>query len=210
VAEPSVAERGRWHRTARADTHDVIGEDFAGVLAAAQRGDEVAFARLWRDANPPLLRYLSVVSSGDQDDVASETWTSVVRGLSRFHGGEHHWRAWLFATARRRAVDDGRRRARVRDRSVGDGSDLDDLRAVAPAADPAEVVVAHQVVEEALAAIRRLPPLQAEVLMLRLVADLPSDVVAEMVGSTPGAVRVAAHRGLKRVAQELAGTGVTP
>jgi len=63
---------------------------------------------------------------------------------------------------------------------------------------------------EVLAAIRRLPPLQAEVLMLRLVAGLPSDVVAELVGSTPGAVRVAAHRGLKRVSQELAAVGVTP
>ena len=43
----------------------VIGEDFSAVLSAAQRGDEVAYARLWRDANPPLLRYLRVVTSGD-------------------------------------------------------------------------------------------------------------------------------------------------
>jgi RNA polymerase sigma-70 factor (ECF subfamily) len=188
----------------------VIGEEFAGVLAAAQRGNEAAFARLWRDANPPLLRYLSVVSSGDHDDVASETWTSVVRGLSRFQGDENHWRAWLFATARRRAVDDGRRRARVRDRAAGHAGDLDDLAADSAAADPVDLVVAHQSVVEVLAAIRRLPPLQAEVLMLRLVAGLPSDVVAELVGSTPGAVRVAAHRGLKRVSQELAAVGVTP
>lgn len=193
----------------------MIGEEFAGVLAAAQRGNEAAFARLWRDANPPLLRYLSVVSSGEHDDVAAETWASVVRGLSRFQGDENHWRAWLFATARRRAVDDGRRRARVRDRAVGDASDLDGLTADASSAhqsavDPADVVLAHQAVADALAAIRRLPPLQAEVLMLRLVAGLPSDVVAELVGSTPGAVRVAAHRGLKRVSQELAAVGVTP
>ncbi len=187
----------------------MIGEEFAGVLAAAQRGNEAAFARLWRDANPPLLRYLSVVSSGELDDVAAETWASVVRGLSRFQGDENHWRAWLFATARRRAVDDGRRRARVRDRAVGDVSDLDDLTADVPATDPADIVLAHHAVADALAAIRRLPPLQAEVLMLRLVAGLPTDVVAQLVGSTPGAVRVAAHRGLKRVSQELAGAGVT-
>ena len=188
----------------------MIGEDFAGVLAAAQRGNEEAFARLWRDANPPLLRYLSVVSSGDQDDVASETWASVVRGLSRFQGDENRWRAWLFATARRRAVDDGRRRARVRDRAVGHACDLDELGPDARAADPVDLVVAHQAVAEVLAAIRRLPPLQAEVIMLRLVADLPSDVVAELVGSTPGAVRVAAHRCLRRIAQELAVVNVTP
>jgi hypothetical protein len=37
----------------------VIGEDFASVLSAAQRGDQAAFWRLWRDANPALLLYLS-------------------------------------------------------------------------------------------------------------------------------------------------------
>jgi RNA polymerase sigma-70 factor (ECF subfamily) len=193
-------------------TPTVIGEGFAGVLAAAQRGDEGAFARLWRDVNPSLLRYLTVVSSGDHDDVAAETWASVARGLTRFQGDEEHWRAWLFATARRRSVDDGRRRARSRDLAVGSGADLDELcadaRSARPSADPADVVLAHQAVEEALAAIRALPPLQAEVLMLRLVAGLSSDVVAELVDSTPGAVRVAAHRGLKRLSQQLDRTGV--
>ena len=189
----------------------MIGDDFAGVLTAAQRGDEGAFARLWRDANPPLMRYLGVVSRGDRDDVAAETWASVARGLTRFQGDEEHWRAWLVATARRRAVDDGRRRARSRDLAVGTGTDLEQLFADAArsAADPADVVLAHQAVEEALAAIRALPPLQAEVLMLRLVAGLSSDVVAELVDSTPGAVRVAAHRGLKRLSEQLDRTGVT-
>jgi RNA polymerase sigma-70 factor (ECF subfamily) len=195
-------------------TPSVIGEDFAGVLGAAQRGDEGAFARLWRDVNPALLRYLSVVSRGDHDDVAAETWASVARGLTRFQGDEEHWRAWLFATARRRAVDDGRRRARSRDLAVGNGTDLDELcvavRAARPSVDPADVVLAHQAVEEAVAAIRSLPPLQAEVLMLRLVGGLSSDVVAALLDSTPGAVRVAAHRGLKRLAQQLDRTGVTP
>lgn len=71
----------------------MIGADFAGVLAAAQQGDEAAYARLWRDGNPPLLRYLRVVSSGDPEDVAAETWASVVRGLRRFRGEERDWRA---------------------------------------------------------------------------------------------------------------------
>lgn len=195
-------------------TRTVIGEDFAGVLAAAQRGDEGAFARLWRDANPPLLRYLGVVSRGDRDDVAADTWASVARGLGRFQGDEDHWRAWLFATARRRAVDDGRRRARLRDVAVGHVSDLDDLSwdrsGAGQPQDPAEVAVAHDTVDAALAAIRDLPPLQAEVIMLRHVAGLSSDVVAQLVDSTPGAVRVAAHRGLKRLSQEMSRAGVTP
>ena len=188
----------------------VIGENFAEVLAAAQRGNEAAFAQLWRDTNPPLLRYLRVVSSGDVEDVAAETWATVVRGLTRFQGDETGWRAWLFATARRRAVDDGRRRSRERDVPVDDVASLADLPGpTGLAADPADLVMAQDAVDQALAAIRRLPPLQAEVLMLRLVAGLPSESVAQLTGSTPGAVRVAAHRGLKKLAEEMSRAGVT-
>ena len=51
----------------------VIGEGFADALAAAQEGSEAAFSRLWRDANPPLLRYLKVIVADNADDVAAET-----------------------------------------------------------------------------------------------------------------------------------------
>ena len=186
----------------------VIGEDFSAVLSAAQRGDEVAYSRLWRDANPPLLRYLRVVTSGDPDDIAAETWASIVRGLRRFRGDESGWRAWLFATARRRAIDDGRRRSRERDIPVDDISDLIGLEAlVQPSGDPADLVLAQLALDEALQAIRGLPPLQAEVLVLRIVAGLSTETVAALTGSTPGAVRVAAHRGLKRLAGQFTPAG---
>lgn len=186
----------------------VIGEDFSAVLSAAQRGDEVAYSRLWRDANPPLLRYLRVVTSGDPDDIAAETWASIVRGLRRFRGDESGWRAWLFATARRRAIDDGRRRSRERDIPVDDISDLVGLEAlVQPSGDPADLVLAQLALDEALQAIRGLPPLQAEVLVLRIVAGLSTETVAALTGSTPGAVRVAAHRGLKRLAGQFTPAG---
>jgi len=42
----------------------VIGEEFADLLAAAQGGSEAAFSRLWRNANPALLRYLRVIAPG--------------------------------------------------------------------------------------------------------------------------------------------------
>jgi len=63
--------------------------------------------------------------------------------------------------------------------------------------------------ERALALVARLVPLQAEVIVVRVVAGLDVESVARLVGRTPGAVRVAAHRGLRRLAQILAAEGVT-
>ncbi len=61
----------------------------------------------------------------------------------------------------------------------------------------------------AIAAISALPPIQAEVILLRVLAGLDTEAVARIVGRSPGAVRIAAHRGLRRLAQTLAPTGVT-
>lgn len=175
------------------------------MLAAAQAGDEGAFSVLWRDANPALLRYLRVVTPEHSEDVAAETWVQVLRGLRNFTGDESAWRAWLFTTARRRLLD------QVRHRNRHPSEPLDDINALeAPHAPGAEQVAMDNLATEgAIALVSQLPEQQAEVIMLRVVAGLETDVVAEMLGRSPGAVRVAAHRGLKRLAILLSGAGVT-
>ena len=190
---------------ASTETQAVIGSGFGEVLAAAQAGSEAAFSALWRDGNPALLRYLRVVAPGMAEDVAAETWVSVIRGLPGFRGDEAAWRAWLFTTARRRVVDESRRRSRRPE------VPLDDL-AVAGLpglADTADLALENLGTKAAIGAVATLPRLQAEVIVLRVVAGLDYDMVAQLVGRSPGAVRVAAHRGLRRLAGLLAETGVT-
>jgi RNA polymerase sigma-70 factor, ECF subfamily len=183
----------------------VTGEEFAGLLAAAQDGCEAAFSQLWRDANPALLRYLRVIAPGAEEDIAAETWVHVVRGLRSFRGGEQAWRAWLFTTARRRAIDLARQRSRRPE------APLDDLAAaqLPGAADSAEVALEHLSTAAAIALVSGLPRLQAEVILLRVVAGLDTGSVARLLRTSPGAVRVAAHRGLRRLAEITAGAGVT-
>lgn len=188
----------------------MIGEQFETVLAAAQHDSETAFAELWHDANPALLRYLRVLVSDAADDVAAETWVQVVRGLPTFRGNEQNWRAWLFTTARRRAADRARRLARRPTMSLEvlpdlATAELPDLQSP----DAATLALENLDTRAALALVARLPPLQAEVIMLRVVAGLDVDTTASMVGRSPGAVRVAAHRGLRRLAALLSEAGVT-
>lgn len=175
------------------------------MLAAAQAGDEEAFTQLWLDGNAALLRYLRVIAGEAADDVAADTWVHVVRGLPRFRGDEAAWRAWLFTTARRRTIDHARRRSRHPETAIHDlpASEL-------PAsADTADIALEHLSTRAAIALLAGLPPLQAEVILLRVVAGLDTESVARLVGRSQGAVRVAAHRGLRRLAQTLTEAGVT-
>jgi RNA polymerase sigma-70 factor (ECF subfamily) len=61
-----------------------------------------------------------------------------------------------------------------------------------------------------MALIAQLPRKQAEVVVLRTVAGLPVEEVARILRCSPGAVRVNAHRGLRRLAELLTPEGVTP
>jgi RNA polymerase sigma-70 factor (ECF subfamily) len=88
---------------------------------------------------------------------------------------------------------------------------LDDLEPgqMPSAPDAADLALHNLATQRAIALVSTLPPLQAEVIMLRVVAGLDTKAVAELLGRSPGAVRVAAHRGLRRLAGILANAGVT-
>jgi RNA polymerase sigma-70 factor (ECF subfamily) len=51
--------------------------------------------------------------------------------------------------------------------------------------------------------IATLPPDQAEAILLRVVAGLDVAQVADVMGRSPGAVRVLTHRGLKTLAARV-------
>jgi RNA polymerase sigma-70 factor (ECF subfamily) len=187
----------------RPDTGQVIGAAFEARLAAAQAGDEAAFAIVFRDVQPALLRYLRVAAPEAAEDVAAETWLQVITGLPRFSGGETAFRAWLFTIARHRAVDAGRSRDRRRTVPLERSTATEPL-----APDTADVALERITTRAAAALISSLPKDQAEIIMLRVVADLDTHQVARIVGKSPGAVRVAAHRGLRRLAAMMDRAGV--
>jgi len=175
----------------------MLGLRFDDLLERAQSGDPLAFGELWRDAQPMLLRYLRVLAAVDAEDLASTTWMRVIEGLDAFSGNEAGFRRWLVTVARNLYIDQARSAGR---RRVDLYDDLDTLElggAFAP--DPADLVAAKSSTEAAMRLVARLPRPQAELVMLRVVMGLDVADVAEVTGRTPGAVRVAVHRALRRL-----------
>jgi RNA polymerase sigma-70 factor (ECF subfamily) len=181
----------------------MIGPEFPAVLGAAARGDEEAFGRLWRDLQPRLLRYFAVVSRAAAEDLASETWLGVIRGLDRFQGNEPAFRAWVFTIARHEVLDWRRRAARRATEDVP----ITDLTGLAAPDDPEATAMQGFSTRAALAEVATLPADQAEAIVLRVVAGLGVDRVAEIMGKRPGTVRVLTHRGLRRLAERLGNDG---
>jgi RNA polymerase sigma-70 factor, ECF subfamily len=167
------------------------------ALRRARAGDEAGFAELWHDLNPRLLRYLRVRTNGSHEDVAAETWLHVVRDLSSFIGNSDGFRAWLFTLARHRAIDMARAAA-VRPVVLVPDVTETGHQPVSPAAE--SDALERISTARALELVASLPAEQAEMVMLRVVAGLEVAVVAQIVGKSPGAVRVSVHRGLRTLA----------
>jgi RNA polymerase sigma-70 factor, ECF subfamily len=184
-----------------------MSADLDGALSRARSGDDAGFGELWRCLQPRLLRYLRVLGCDDPDDVASETWLQVVRDLHRFSGGAAEFRGWLFTVGRHRAIDAGRARTRRRSSPAAGGFDgLADTQLVE------DQVLDELALHQALRLLASLSRDQAEAVALRVIAGLDNAAVAEILGKSPGAVRVAVHRGLRTLAadprvQALGGPG---
>jgi RNA polymerase sigma-70 factor, ECF subfamily len=170
------------------------------VVERARNGDRDALGMLWRSHHHLLLRYFRGRGASAPEDLASQVWIDVARGLSGFVGDEDDFRRWLFTIARRRHIDALRARSRRPEEATADaGADRHDPAATA-------ALESGDSLERALAMVRRLPDDMAEAVMLRVIADLDVGRVAEIMGRREGHVRVLVHRGLKKLADQLAVT----
>ncbi len=177
----------------------MLGDRFEELLAAAQEGDADAFAEIWRATHPMLVRYLRVQAGSDADDLASQTWLRVMEALTSFVGSEPQFRRWVVTIGRHLHLDHARGRARRPETVVDDVADLE----TGSQPDAAHLVEERMSTDQALRMIASLPAAQAEMVMLRVVLGMEVADVAAIVSKRPGAVRVAVHRALRTLEEQL-------
>ncbi|AWI33106.1 RNA polymerase sigma factor [Streptomyces tirandamycinicus] len=180
----------------------MLGDDaeLTAAVRAAQDGDEDAFRTVYRAVHPRLLGYIrTLVGEAEAEDVASEAWLQIARDLDRFSGDADRFRGWAARIARNRALD----HIRMRGRRPAVGGDETELTGRPAESDTAGEAMEALATGRAMALIAQLPQDQAEAVVLRVVVGLDAKSAAKTLGKRPGAVRTAAHRGLKRLAELL-------
>jgi RNA polymerase sigma-70 factor, ECF subfamily len=173
------------------------------ALRAACRGDETGFVALYRDLQPRLLRYATALVGAEAEDVTAETWLQVARDLRCFRGDLDGFRGWVSTICRNRAMD----WARTRTRRPADPTELDVLARHPDPTDLHGSAVEGMSTRWAMDRILALPRTEAEAVLLRAVVGLDAPTAAKVLGKRPGAVRVAAHRGLRKLARAISDDG---
>ena len=174
------------------------GPAFDDVLTAAQAGAGWAFEVLYRDLSPVVTGYLRLHGAVEPDDLASETFIGVFTGLAGFQGDEEALRSWVFTIAHRRLIDDWRKRSR-RPQVTDDDGDLTAL----PGGDAEDDALMRVGTEDVHRMCAGLPDDQRSVLLLRVLADLTVEQVADVMGRSVGSVKALQRRGLRTLRDRL-------
>ncbi len=165
------------------------GEDVAIDAPRTMRPEELCAVYAER-----VFRFSSMVSRGevDAEDLAQDALERAIRALDSFDSSRGSMSAWLWRIVVRVAADHGRlarRRHLLFDRLVR-------YREEPPSGLENEPQVPAA---ELLAAVRRLPPRDREIIALHYGAGLSYAQVAEALGITPAAAGVAGRRAVARL-----------
>jgi RNA polymerase sigma-70 factor (ECF subfamily) len=164
------------------------------LMARLRAGDAQAFTGLYERHAAALLTFL-VHLTGDRtlaEDILQETFIRVYRAREDYRA-TGQFRAWLF-TIGRRLVIDWRRSQHLA--WSDEPAALETTSAPDRAEDRAE---GRDLAARVDRALRRLPDTQREVVLLSRYAGLDTRQIAQITGTTPGAVRVALHRALQKL-----------
>ncbi|MCW2843780.1 MAG: putative polymerase subfamily sigma factor [Nocardioides sp.] len=164
------------------------------VVRRAKLGDPEAWRELYRAHAGRLVVWLGTRPSGDSavasEDLAAEAWLIAAQKIRDFSGTADEFAGWLFGIARNLSVNARRRSVR---------------RVTSPVASPPEseptlgpegaVAGLHWVIDR----LSDLPPRERDVVACLEVVGLDVEGTAKALGMTAVAVRVARHRGLRRL-----------
>ncbi|NGO71130.1 sigma-70 family RNA polymerase sigma factor [Streptomyces sp. SB3404] len=183
-------------------------DEVSCLVRSAVEGDEQATHDLLARVHPLALRYCRTRLTrlpGDArhfvDDLAQEVCIAVLCALPRYRDTGKPFEAFVVAIAQHKVAD--LQRAAMRSGSTAVPSDEmpeqpDDSLG------PEERAVLSSDAEWAKKLLANLPEHQRELVLLRVAVGLTAEETGQMLGMSPGAVRVAQHRALSRL-RALAG-----
>ena len=167
-------------------------------------GDKTAFQALFARYTGRIYGYLHH-ATGDRvqaEDLAQQTWLRLHNARATFRKGAR-FSPWIYTIAANLRRDHARDTQRLGEYLTADGSAPE--QPVDPALADAGV---KERAESVQAALRLLPAAYREVIVLHRWHELSFPEIAEILGTTEGAVKVRAHRGYLKLRELLQEEGV--
>lgn len=195
--EATAARSG--YRRRRQLSHPA-GQALVGAAAErAREGDDDALRLLYLLYADNVYGYVLAIvrDEHDAEDITSEVFSRLPRALTRYRSSATPFAAWLLRVARNAALDHLRAQRSVPRAEVHAVTEVAESSGFERRAD-------------LRAAFASLPPDQRQVMLLRLVAGMSPNEVAEELGRSVDAVHALQHRARRRMRRELTQRGWAP
>ena len=174
--------------------------DETTLLERAKTFDEPALAELYDRYAPKMYAYIHrrVGDAALAEDLTGELFVRVLRAVRSKRPWRTSFRAWLYRIAHNLVVDHYRRQPPVAQAT------LEEALSVVGEGNPAHDVEANGSHSELLSAVKRLTPIQQEVLALRYGEGLTAKETGQTLRKTTGAIEALQHRALAALKRILA------
>ncbi|MBA1834449.1 sigma-70 family RNA polymerase sigma factor [Corynebacterium wankanglinii] len=178
--------------------------ELADLVPAAVQGDRRALQRIIAIIYPRVLRYARARIGGGRmptpEDVAQEICLAVATSIDRYSDTGRPFMAFVYGIAFNKVADAHRSMARDKLSPVEDVPDTE-VATITPE-DAAMVSAGSNTVRALLDSLNEKA---RDIVILRVFVGLSAEETAQVMGSTPGAVRVAQHRALAKLRGQLEG-----
>lgn len=175
--------------------------ELAELVPAAAQGDSRALTRIIAIIHPLVLRYARArIGGGRQptaEDVTQEVCLAVASGIAKYVDLGRPFMAFVYGIASNKVADAHRSMGR-------DFSHPTDELPDTPNTDtPEQYALDSDASNRVRVLLDSLSDKARDIIILRVFVGLSADETAAIVGSTPGAVRVAQHRALASLRKRL-------
>jgi len=178
------------------------------LAARAAQDDAQAMSELLGRIRPMVVRYcrarLGRVGGGlytTADDVAQEVCLAVMNALPRYRDMGRPFSAFVFGIASHKVNDAHRGASRDLSQPVEIVPEMEDA-----GRGPESQALAADEARQLHALLETLPEAHRDVLVLRVAVGLSAEETGNVLGMSPGAVRVTQHRALARLRTRVIGT----
>ncbi len=166
--------------------------DEQSLVERAKKHDREAFARLYEENFNKIFRYIAL-KTGNQmeaEDLTQQVFMKAMKSLPSYKWQNVPFSAWLYKIAHNQVVDNVRKKSR---------QPVTELNEEITAAEdnPYKATELKVELEQLSVAIKKLTPLQQEVLALRFSSELPVAQVASIMGKKEGAVKALQHSAIQ-------------
>ena len=172
-------------------------QDDASLVAAYQSGSNAAFEELYARYFRDIYRFVYARTHHREtaEDIVSQTFLKALQGIQSFDSAKGSFAGWIYRIARNLVID--HYRSLRPDQSIEDAWDLQDDTDIPMDAH------ARLRIQSIRAALQKLKPDQRETVLLRVWHGRTFAEIAEILGSTEAACKMAYKRAVESVRNVL-------